>query len=83
MLASRAGTDNARLLFSSRNGAKQWSTGGHGLANDNGYSIAENGGDVNTGSSFGTPRLYIEAGGNVGIGTINPTSKLEVANGDR
>ena len=78
MLATTAGTDNARLLFSSRNFAKQWSTGAHGLANDNGYSISEDGGDVNSGSGFGSARLYIKAGGNVGIGTTSPDAKLEI-----
>ena len=68
--------DDPRLLFSYRNKSKHWSLGGQ--TNTTRFSIWEDGGDSNYGSSFGTERLTVLAGGNVGIGISNPAEKLAV-----
>jgi len=68
--------DDARLLFSYRNKSKQWSLGGQ--TNTTRFSIWEDSGDSNFGSSFGSERLTVLAGGNVGIGVSNPAEKLAV-----
>jgi len=62
-----AGNDDARLLFSYRNKAKQWAVGG--LINTTRFSIWEDCGDGVYGSGFGTERFTVLEGGNVGIGT--------------
>lgn len=74
------GLDDARLLFSYRNKAKQWAVGGYN--NSTKFSIWEDAGDGVYGSGWGTERLTIVSGGNVGIGTANPgTYKLAVNGG--
>ncbi len=71
-----AGNDGAKILFRSRD-AKNWSVGGI-EGTDNGFVITEDGGDGIYGSGFGTTRLYVQAGGNVGIGNTGPAQKLDV-----
>ncbi|PWG78072.1 hypothetical protein [Pararcticibacter amylolyticus] len=69
--------DDPRLLFSYRNKSKQWSIGGN--YNSRRFSISENTGDGVYGNEFGIERLTVNEGGNVGIGTANPSAKLTVA----
>lgn len=70
-----AGQDGAKILFYSRN-VKTWAMGGaDGGSND--FIIAEDGGDGLYGTGFGTTRMTVQAGGNVGIG-ITPGYKLDV-----
>lgn len=71
------GNDDARLLFSYRNKAKQWALGGQ--ANTNRFSLWEDCGDGIYGSGFGTERFTVMPGGNVGIGTSNPRALFDVA----
>lgn len=73
--------DDARMLFSYRGGSKQWALGG--LASTTAatarFSIWEDAGDGVYGTNgFGTERLTVLPGGNVGIGLSNPTNKLDV-----
>lgn len=73
------GNDDARMLFSYRNKAKQWSIGGGNAIN--GFGIWEDGGDGSYGSGFGIDRFMVAPGGNIGIGISDPKEKL-VVNGN-
>ena len=70
------------MLFSYRNGSKQWAIGGYtGTMSTNArFSIWEDASDaVFTGSGgFGTERFTVLPGGNVGIGQSAPANKLDV-----
>ena len=69
--------DGAALLFRNHD-SKNWQI--RGETSGNGFQINEDGGDNEYGASgFGTPRLHIAPGGNIGIGTSSPSAKLEVA----
>lgn len=68
--------DDARLLLSYRNKAKQWALGG--FYNSTRFGIWEDAGDGVYGSGWGTERFTISAGGNVGIGKADPGAKLDV-----
>jgi hypothetical protein len=69
--------DDARLLFSYRNKSKQWSLGGS--FNTTRFGIWEDSGEGTYGSAgYGTERLTVLPGGNVGIGVVNPANKLDV-----
>ncbi|MXV17714.1 hypothetical protein [Hufsiella ginkgonis] len=70
------GTDDPRLLFGYRGGAKQWSLGGS--QNTTRFGIWEDGGDGVYGSGFETERFTVLPGGNVGIGTSGPDGKLVI-----
>ncbi|WP_158826719.1 tail fiber protein [Mucilaginibacter lacusdianchii] len=70
------GGDDARLLFSYRNKSKQWSLGGS--FNTSRFSIWEDSGNGVFGSDYGTERFTVLPGGNVGIGTSAPDTKLAV-----
>ncbi|WP_140418735.1 hypothetical protein [Pedobacter sp. AJM] len=75
----QSGNDDARMLFSYRNKAKQWSIGGgHAI---NGFGIWEDAGDGSYGSGFGSDRFMVAPGGNIGIGVSDPKEKL-VVNGN-
>jgi hypothetical protein len=74
------GADDARLLFSYRNHAKQWAMGG--LNNTDRFSIWEDAGDGNTIGGFGTERLTVQAGGNVGIGSSDTHGYKLAVNGN-
>lgn len=54
-----------------------WSIGT--VYNSNNFAI---GTASSTDSNFISPQLAITSGGNIGIGTANPATKLEIANGD-
>ena len=74
------GADDARLLFSYRNHAKQWAMGG--LNNTDRFSIWEDSGDGSGGVyGFGTERFTVQAGGNVGIGTSDTRGYKLAVNG--
>lgn len=67
-LTIKAPADNNMLSFQSTDGSNRW------------HVTLRNGTDVNfaeTGLADG--RLYLETGGNIGIGTSNPDAKLDVA----
>ena len=72
--------DDARLLFSYRNKAKQWAVGGQ--ANTTRFSIWEDAGDGYYGREFGTERFTVQAGGNVGIGTSDTRGYKLAVNGN-
>jgi hypothetical protein len=72
------GTDNPRLIFDYRNKAKSWGVGGYAM--DNSFRFVEDAGDGYWGSgTWGTNRMVILAGGNVGIGNTSPASMLVVS----
>lgn len=71
-----AGTDGAKLLFRNRD-AKNWSIGGDSGGGNN-FVITEDGGDGVYGSGFGTTRVTVKVGGNVGIGSTDPQYTLDV-----
>jgi hypothetical protein len=70
------GTANADYMVFDHAGANTWRTR---VTTDNTSSIVI-GND--TGGVFNTKVLTLAQGGNVGIGTTNPSQKLEVQNGD-
>jgi hypothetical protein len=72
-----AGSDGASMVFRSKD-AKNWSIGGESTAGTPGFQIREDGGDAQFGAGFGTPRIHIAPGGNVGVGNTNPLHKLSV-----
>jgi hypothetical protein len=71
-----AGADEPKLLFSYQNKAFTWALGGNN--NSNRFSVWEGGGDGTFGTGFGTERLTVLPGGNIGIGLSTPTNKLDV-----
>jgi hypothetical protein len=75
------GNDGAGVLFRSR--TKNWQIRGETGAASTGFQITEDGGDAEYGSGFGTPRLHISAGGDIGIGTTTPKSELDIQAGAR
>ncbi len=75
-LATDAVGDDPKILFSYENKAYTWALGGY--KTDTRFSIWEGGGDGVFGKGFGTERLTVLAGGNVGIGTSTPANKLDV-----
>ena len=75
VVRTTGGTDGAAILFRNRD-TKNWQI--RGETSGTGFQITEDGGDGSYGSGFGTPRLHISAGGNLGIGTTAPGAKLEV-----
>jgi hypothetical protein len=77
-----ASGDDPVLNFSYRNGAKTWGIGGFNSTQSGylaGIGIWEDGGDGVFGSGFGTARLFVAPGGNVGIGTTTPGNLLHVS----
>ncbi|PTQ92448.1 hypothetical protein C8P68_11248 [Mucilaginibacter yixingensis] len=74
-----ANGDDARLLFSYRNKAKQWGIGGQYSSTR--FSIWEDCGDGFIGSTYGAERLTVASGGNVGIATSTPISLFQVDGG--
>lgn len=75
VIRTTGGNDGAAILFRNRD-TKNWQI--RGETSGTGFQITEDGGDANYGSGFGTPRVHISAGGNVGIGTTTPSYKLQV-----
>ncbi len=76
LATDNASGDDARLLFSYRNKAKQWALGGQNQTAR--FSIWEDAGDGVYGSNWGTERFTVAPGGNVGIGTATPANRLDV-----
>jgi hypothetical protein len=74
--------DEPRLLFSYRNKAKQWAIGGYHKNNGNRFTIWEDAGDGVFGSGWGTERLTILPGGNIGIGTTDTHGFKLAVNGN-
>ncbi|QRN93830.1 hypothetical protein JRI60_32310 [Archangium violaceum] len=81
VLRTTGGNDGAAMMLRSRN--KNWHLRGETGDKATGFQITEDGGDAEYGQGFGTPRLHISAGGNVGIGTTAPGSKLDIQNAPR
>jgi hypothetical protein len=77
VVRTTGGQDGGAILLRSRE--KSWQVRGETGATATGFQITEDGGDAEYGSGWGTPRLHIRAGGNVGIGTTSPQSALHVA----
>jgi len=71
---STAGTDDPSVCIQNFNGG---SPVGYGVSCTDNGSLAFLSG-TNPGIGFGTERMRITAGGDVGIGTNNPTTKLQV-----
>lgn len=69
--------DGARLHFDRFN-VKSWGVGIHHGVNNSAFGIFE---DNHPTGGFGTPRLSISAGGNVGIGRTGASSLLDVGPG--
>lgn len=68
-------SDGPRIqFFKTMTAPKSWTAGMLNGVNVGSFSINEDGGT----NGFGTPRIVVEPGGNVGIGTATPGSKLEV-----
>ncbi|HLP22073.1 MAG TPA: tail fiber domain-containing protein, partial [Chitinophagales bacterium] len=78
-VATDGAGDNPRINFSYRNKAKHWQIGGYNA--DTRFSIWEDGGDGVYGSGWGTERITVAAGGNVGVGINTPNAKLDVSTG--
>ncbi|MCP3060340.1 tail fiber domain-containing protein [Myxococcus sp. K38C18041901] len=76
VIKTTAGTEGASMLLRTR--TKSWQVRGQSGAGASGLQITEDGGDSETGSGSGTPRLHIKAGGNVGINTDDPQGALDV-----
>jgi hypothetical protein len=77
-LSSQGAYDAPRLAFYDGPSNKSWTVGPAEGAADKGFAIFEDGSDA----GFGTQRLVVNAGGNVGIGISNPSKKLQVSGGD-
>ena len=77
-IKTTAGTDGPRAAFEYYNGGspKRWNVGIRNSATS--FGIFEDG----SYGAFGTERLTILAGGNVGIGTTSPGAKFEIKDGD-
>ncbi len=75
------GYDEPKILFNYRGNQKNWSIGGYSasVTPANTFSIFEDGGDAGAyGAGFGTARLTVSPGGNVGINTMVPDAVLDV-----
>jgi hypothetical protein len=71
-------SDGPKLQFrKTMTSTKSWSAGILNGVNVATFSINEDGGTA----GFGTPRFSIIQGGNTGIGTTNPLTKLHIQNG--
>ncbi|NVJ25051.1 tail fiber domain-containing protein [Myxococcus sp. AM011] len=76
VIRTTGGTEGAGLVLRSR--AKSWQLRGEQGAASTGLQITEDGGDVDTGSGLGTPRIHIKAGGSVGLNTTDPQGALDI-----
>jgi hypothetical protein len=68
-------SDGVKIGFDKNTPDKRWSIGLLNGATETGFGIFEDGG-IN---GYGTTRMYLQAGGNVGIGTTTPGAKMDVA----
>ncbi len=72
-------SDGPKLQFhKTMTTSKDWSIGMYNGVDVGTFAISEDGGTL----GFGTARMSIIAGGNVGIGTTAPGAKLHISNGD-
>ncbi|WP_338866114.1 tail fiber domain-containing protein [Myxococcus stipitatus] len=76
LLKTTGGTDGAALQLRSRN--KSWLLKGELGAAAEGFQISEGGGDGENGGGYGTPRLHLKAGGNLGLNTTDPQGALDI-----
>ncbi|NOK17267.1 tail fiber domain-containing protein [Corallococcus carmarthensis] len=77
VVRNTGGTHGSSILLRSRE--KSWQVRGETGASATGFQITEDGGDAEYGKGWGTARLHISAGGNVGLGTAAPQCSLHVA----
>ncbi|WP_181790322.1 tail fiber domain-containing protein [Myxococcus llanfairpwllgwyngyllgogerychwyrndrobwllllantysiliogogogochensis] len=76
VIRTTGGTEGAGLVLRSR--AKSWQLRGEQGATATGLQITEDGGDADTGSGLGTPRIHIKSGGSVGLNTTDPQGALDI-----
>ncbi|GEN10474.1 Chaperone of endosialidase [Myxococcus fulvus] len=76
VIKTMAGAEGASMLLRTR--GKSWQVRGEPGPAALGLQITEDGGDPETGSGPGTPRLHIKAGGAVGLNTHDPQGALDV-----
>lgn len=67
-------SDGSKIGFDKYTPDKRWSIGMLNGNTETGFGIFEDGGV----GGFGTTRMYVQAGGNVGVGTTTPGAKLDV-----
>jgi hypothetical protein len=73
-LETNGSYDGPRIAFRDGPSNKSWSIGSRESAANDGFSINEDGSET----QWGTVRVVVKAGGNVGVGNVDPQEKLDV-----
>ncbi len=67
-------SDGSKIGFDKYTPDKRWTIGMLNGNTETGFGISEDGGV----GGFGTPRMYLQAGGNIGVGTTTPGAKMDI-----